>query len=124
MKKNRVALWEAVLVLILTAGVLASQLLGTASISDSSQTVDENGLPVTTTTLKDLERPGTKFGSLTMPEWEDAITKRYPLGEIRHYNSMANMFAGLEAGEIDAALGFIDERQTLAVTYPDLAFIT
>lgn len=36
---------------------------------------------------------------------------------------MANLYAGLDAGEVDAALGFIDVRQTLAETHPNLAFI-
>ena len=49
---------EVLLVLILIAAILASQLIGTASVTDGTQAVDENGLPATSTTLEDLEAPG------------------------------------------------------------------
>ncbi len=124
MNKKPVLVYDALLMLIIIVVILASQLIGTTSVIDESQSVDENGLPVTTKTLKELEEPGTRFGILLMPEWEDEITKRFPMGEIVQYQSMANLYAGLDAGEVDAALGFIDQRETLASTYPNLAFIT
>ena len=50
-----------------------------------------------------------------MPEWEDAVRGRFPQGELRYYQSSANLFTALDAGEVDAALGFFDERETLRV---------
>ena len=124
MNKKSVVVCEVLLIFIIISLILASQLIGETTVSDDSEAVDENGLPITTKTLEELEEPGTKFGVMLMPEWEDAIRKRFPEGEIVHYQTMANLYAGLDAGEVDAALGFIDERDTLAGTYPDLAFIT
>lgn len=117
------AFYEILLAAIIIAILLLSQLIGTTKVADESANVDENGCPVTSVTLADLEAPGTKFGTLTIHEWEMELQKRFPEGEIRHYNSMSNVYAGLEAGEIDAALGFADERPTLATTHPNLALI-
>ena len=110
---NPVFRCEVLLVLILIAAILASQLIGTATVTDGTQAVDENGLPATSTTLEDLEAPGTRFGVLLMPEWEDAVRGRFPQGELRHHQSSANLFTALDAGEVDAALGLFDERETL-----------
>lgn len=121
-QKTSIAL-EIILAIIIIAIVLLPQLIGTTTVVDDAAGLDENGCPVTATTLTDLEAPGTRFGTLTIQEWENEIQKRFPKGELRHYNSMANLYAGLDAGEVDAALGFIDVRQTLAETHPNLAFI-
>ena len=114
---------EIILAIIIIALVLLPQLIGTTAVVDDTAGLDGNGCPVTAATLADLEVPGTRFGTLTIKEWEGEIQKRFPKGEIRHYNSMANLYAGLDAGEVDAALGFIDERKNLAETHPNLAFI-
>ena len=123
MKKKSNAFYEIILAIIIIAMLLLPQLIGTTAVVDERAGVNEDGCPVTTTTLKDLEAPGTKFGTLTVQEWEEQIGKRYPEGELLHYNSMSNLYAALEAGEIDAALGFQDERKTLASTRPMLALI-
>ena len=114
---------EILLAIVIMALVLLPQLIGTTTVIDETAGLDENGCPVATTTLEDLEASGTKIGSLTIQEWQAEISKRFPEAEIRQYNSMANLYAGVDAGEVDAALGFIDERQTLAETHPRLAFI-
>lgn len=103
--------------------LLLPQLVGTTTVTDERANVNENGCPVTTETLADLEAPGTKFGTLTNHEWEMELQKRFPEGEIRHYNNMSNLYAGLDASEVDAAIGFADERPTLANTHPNLAMI-
>ena len=123
MKKNSDAIYEIILAVLIIALMLLPQLIGTTSVADETAGVDENGCPVTSKTLTDLEAPGTRFGTLTIHEWESEIWKRFPEGEIRHYKSVANTYAALEAGEVDAALGFLDERQTLAGTHPELALI-
>ena len=123
MKKNSGAVYEAILALLIIALIFLPQLIGTTTVIDDTAGVDENGCPVTVKTLADLEVPGTRFGTLIIQEWEKDIRNRFPEGEIVHYNSMANLYAALDAGEIDAALGFLDERQTLAGTHPDLALI-
>ena len=94
MKKKSVPFCEALLVLLFFALLLLSQLIGSTSVVDPSLTADENGLPATGTKLEDLEAPGTKFGVLVVPEWEDEIRKRFPEGEIVHYHSMANLYTG------------------------------
>ncbi len=123
MKRKPEAFYEILLAVIIIAVILLPQLIGTTTVTDESVNVDENGCPVTSVTLADLEAPGTRFGTLTIHEWETELLKRFPDGEIRHYNNMSNLYAGLEAGEIDAALGFADERPALAKTHPDLALI-
>lgn len=123
MKQKKITYYEILLAVIIIALILMSQLIGTTTVADDSEGVDEDGLPVTSKTLEDLEAPGTRFGIMTLQEWEMEVRNRFPESEIRLYNSMANSFTALDAGEIDAAMGFIDERQTLAKTHPDLAFI-
>ena len=115
--------YEILLAVIICAMLLLQQLIGTTTVTDESAGVDENGCPVTSKTLENLEAPGTKFGSLTIQEWQMEIEKRFPEGEILNYNSMANLYAALDVGEIDAGFGFQDERPTLARTHPDLAMI-
>ena len=122
-RKNS-AIYEIILLLLILAGILLPQLIGTTMVTDEAAGVDENGLPMTTKTFADLESPSTKFGTLTVREWELEIRKRFPDGEVQQYNTSANMYAALDAGIIDAAFGFIDERQTIAETHPNLAFIT
>ena len=123
MKQKSNVLYEVMLAAVIIAFILMTQLIGTTSVFNKSEGVDEEGCPVTSTTFKDLEAPGTVFGIITIKEWEDMIHSRFPDAEIRHYNSMPNLYAGLDAGEVDAAIGFIDERKTLAGTHPDLAYI-
>ena len=124
MKKKYRIRYEIMWAVIIIALILLPQLIGTVKVVDESQGLDESGCPVTSTTYEDLEAPGTVFGTLTIKEWQDALEKRFPKGVLRQYNSVADSYQGLEAGETDAALGFIDERQTLASTHPNLAFIT
>ena len=123
MKKRYRGAYEILLAVIIIALILLPQLIGTTTITDESAGLDENGYPVTTTTLADLEAPGTVFGTPTIHEWMDALQKRFPEGEVRNYPNMANMYAALDIGEIDAAMGFVDERKTMAGTHPDLAMI-
>ncbi len=122
-KKNPVR-YELFLAVIIIALIILPQLIGTTTVIDETKGFDENGYPVTSMTLKDLEAPGTKFGTLTIHEWVREIEKRFPEGKISHYNSLANLYAALDAGEIDAAMGFINQQEDLADTHPDLAFIT
>ena len=122
--RKNTAFYEVLLLLLILAAILLPQLIGTTMVTDDTAGVDENGLPIATKTFTDLEAPGTKFGTLTVREWELEIRKRFPEGEVQQFNTSANMYAALDAGMIDAAFGFIDERPTIAGTHPDLAFIT
>ena len=115
--------YEILLAVIIAAVLILPQLIGTTTVTDEKANVDENGWPVTTITLGDLEKPGTRFGTLGMPEWETAIRKRFPEGEILQYNHIADMYAALEAGEVEATVGFLSERQALKSTHPDLAMV-
>ena len=123
MKQKTSGFYEILLAVIIVLLLLLPQLIGTVSVFDETEGLDENGCPVTSMTLEDLEAPGTRFGSLTIHEWETEILKRFPEGKVHFYNSLSNSYAALAAGEVDAAMGFIDERQTLAASNPHLAFI-
>ena len=123
MNKKTVLLCEVLLAVAVIALILLPQVIGTTAVTDGAAGVDENGWPVTSTTFEDLEATGTRFGTLTVHEWEQAILKRFPQADIHRYDSMANCYTALESGEIDAAMGFIDQRGPLAQTHPDLAFI-
>ena len=124
LNRENSAIYEIILLLLILAGILLPQLIGTTMVTDDSAGVDENGLPIATKTFTDLEAPGTKFGTLTIQEWETEIRKRFPEGEVQHFANTANLYAALDAGIIDAAFGFIDERETVAGTHPNLAYIT
>lgn len=124
LNRENSAIYEIILLLLILAGILLPQLIGTTMVTDDSAGVDENGLPIATKTFTDLEAPGTKFGTLTIQEWETEIRKRFPEGEVQHFANTANLYAALDAGIIDAAFGFIDERESVAGTYPSLAYIT
>jgi hypothetical protein len=121
--QRRHAYYELLIAIVIVAIVLIPQVVGTTTVSDPTKGLNEDGCPTTTKTLTDLEVAGTRFGTLTKKEWEDEILRRFPQGEIRHYNSFSNCYTGLESGEIDASMGFIDEQKALAETHPDLAFI-
>ena len=123
MRKRHIGAYEILLAVILIALIFLPQVIGTTTITDESAGLDENGLPTTEKTLADLEAPGMVFGSPTIDQWMDSLKKRFPKGEVRNYPNMANMYAALDAGEIDAAMGFLDERKTIASTHPDLALI-
>ncbi len=73
MKKNSDAIYEIILAVLIIALMLLPQLIGTTSVADETAGVDENGCPVTSKTLTDLEAPGTRFGTLTIHEWESEI---------------------------------------------------
>ncbi|MBE6039648.1 MAG: ATP-binding cassette domain-containing protein [Clostridiales bacterium] len=123
MKQKYNAKYELILAVVIICLLMLTQLVGTTTVIDETKEVNEDGCPVTSKTLEDLEAPGTTFGTLTVPEWENGIKERFPEGELRHYNSMANMYEGVESGEVDAAVGFSDERITLSETRPDMAMI-
>lgn len=123
MKRKSNVRYEIIIAAAIICLLMLTQLVGTTEVIDETKGVNEDGCPVTSKTLEDLEAPGTTFGTLTMPEWENGIRERFPEGELRHYNSMANMYEGVESGEVDAAVGFIDERITLAETRPEMAMI-
>ena len=125
MKQKSSSFYEFIILVLILAGILLPQLIGRTMVIDDSVGVDENGLPITTTTYADLEAPGTKFGVLTtMDDVQKKIKERFPEGELSLFNGFSNLYIALDAGQIDAALGFIDERPTIAGTHPDLAFIT
>ena len=123
MKSKSNAGYELILAVLIICLIMLTQLVGTTTVIDETRGVNEDGCPVTSKTLEDLEAPGTTFGTLTVPEWENGIRERFPEGELRYYNSMANMYEGVESGEVDAAVGFTDERITLSETRPGIAMI-
>lgn len=75
-KKNPIR-HEIFLAVIIIALFILPQLIGTTTVIDDTKGLDENGCPVTSTTLEDLEAPGTRFGTLTIHEWEKEIEKRF-----------------------------------------------
>ena len=123
MKKKGNGIYEILLAVIIILLILLPQLIGTQTVTDETAGVNEDGFPVTELTLEDLEAPGTTFGSPTIDEWIKELEKRFPEGKVRNYTTMADLYTALESGEIDAAMGFIDERKTMAETHPDLAYI-
>ena len=123
-RTHSLAFYEVILAVLIVACIAAPQLVGTTTVPDPSQGHDENGCPTATTTFEDLQAPGTRFGTITVKEWQEAIQRRFPEAEVRHYSSLSNTYIGLESGEVDAAMGFIDEQRTMAESHPRLAYIT
>ena len=70
MKKKSGVFYEILLALVIVALILLPQLVGTTTVTDDSAGVDEKGCPVTSMTLENLEAPGTRFGTMTVLEWE------------------------------------------------------
>lgn len=75
MKQKSSGFYETILAILILAVILLPQLIGTTIVTDETAGVDEDGLPVTTKTFTDLKVPGTKFGTLTIHEWETEILK-------------------------------------------------
>ena len=124
MKQKSIAKYEAILAAAIIVMILLTQLIGTTLVPDPAANRDEKGLPVTAMTLKDLEDPGTRVGIVISAEWEQTVRERFPQADIHQYGSLSNLYAALSAGEVDAAVGYIDERPTVCRAYPDLAYIT
>ena len=122
-KRRPLVFYELLIALAIVVIVLVPQLVGTNTVADPSQGLNEDGCPTTTKTLKELEAPGTRFATITNKEWESEIEKRFPQGELRHYNSFSDCYNSLASGEVDAAMGFIDEQKAVAETHPGLAYI-
>ena len=123
MKEKNSTRYELILAIVIICLILMTRLVGTTTVIDETNAVNEDGCPLTSMTFDDLETPGTTFATLTMPEWENGITDRFPEGELRHFNSMDNMYEAVESGEVDAAVGFSDQRITLAESRPGMAMI-
>lgn len=121
--KKNIIFYELLLAVILIALFFIFQLVGTTTVTDEKAYDKENGWPVTTKTLSDLNAPGTKIGSLIVQEYQDGLQKRYPNGVVLTYNSLSDIVTALDSGVIDAGLGFSDARKTMAATYPDIAMI-
>ncbi len=123
MKQKNNTIYEIILLLIIIAAILIPQLVGTTTVNDETRGVDEDGYPATSLTNDDFKVPGMRFGTLSVTEWELSLSEVFPEGELRYYNTMANMYEGVANGEVDAALGFLNEREALAETHPDVAVI-
>ena len=63
--KKKISMLEWLLVGVIAVVLLMTQLIGTTTVSDEWDRVDENGYPVTDKTFEDFSAPGTKFGVLT-----------------------------------------------------------
>ena len=92
---HSLAFYEVILAVLIVACIAAPQLVGTTTVPDPSQGHDENGCPTATTTFEDLQAPGTRFGTITVKEWQEAIQRRFPEAEVRHYSSLSNTYIGL-----------------------------
>ncbi len=122
-KQRSLASYEVLIAVAIVAIILIPQLIGTTTAADPTKGLNEDGCPIATKTLEDLEAPGTRFATITNKEWESEIQKRFPKGEIRHFNSFPDCYTSLASGEADAAMGFIDEQKAVAETHPDVAYI-
>ena len=114
---------EWLLVGVIAVVLLMTQLIGTTTVSDEGDRVDENGYPVTDKTFEDFSAPGTKFGVLTGTDWSFDLMARYPQGEVLAFDSFADIFNALDTGMVDVAVGFLTAREELKTTHPDIAFI-
>ncbi len=123
MGKKKTAKYELILLLFIIAGILLPQLVGTTTVTDTSAVLNGEGYPETGMKLEDLSAPGTRFGVLTGTDWAEGLKELCPEGEILQFRSVADSYSALEAGKIDSAVGFIDQRKKIARTHPDLAFI-
>ncbi|MBQ9010267.1 MAG: transporter substrate-binding domain-containing protein [Clostridia bacterium] len=123
MKKRTIAPYEVLLAVFFVVLFLLTQLIRTTTVQDETSGIDEDGLPTTSLTLKDIEAPGTRIAVPMVPEWETALQKRFPDAEIVRYDDLPSAYMAVASGEAGAAFGFIEERRTLANTNPDLAFI-
>ena len=121
--KKKISMLEWLLVGVIAVVLLMTQLIGTTTVSDEGDRVDENGYPVTDKTFEDFSAPGTKFGVLTGTDWSFDLMARYPQGEVLAFDSFADIFNALDTGMVDVAVGFLTAREELKTTHPDIAFI-
>ena len=108
---------EWLLVGVIAVVLLMTQLIGTTTVSDEGDRVDENGYPVTDKTFEDFSAPGTKFGVLTGTDWSFDLMARYPQGEVLAFDSFADIYNALDTGMVDVAVGFLTAREELKTTH-------
>ncbi len=123
MKKRNPLFYEIIIAIVLIALILLPQILGTTMVYDTTSSLDEDGYPTTSTTLEDLQAPGTRFGIIATNDWSYEIKRKYPNGDFLPFNSMSDTYIALENGKIDAALAFIDQIAEITTAHPTIAFI-
>ena len=107
----------------LLLGLLLPRLIGTTTVPDTAYGMGDSDYPTTSMTLEDLEAPGTRFGVFNGSDWIAPIRERYPNGEIVQLNSLSDCYVALDAGKLDAAIGFLDAQPDLAKSHPGIAYI-
>ncbi len=113
---------EILLVIIIAAILIIPHVVGETTVNDLSAK-DRNGYPSTSKTLDDFNKPGLTFGTNSVTDVVDGMKKRYPDGDFKMYDTLADGYAALATGNIDGMIGFMDMRSQLAVTFPQIAYI-
>ena len=123
MKKGSTGKYELMLALALLLCLLLPQLIGTTTVPDTAYGAGNSAYPTTSMTFEDLDAPGTRFGAFNGSDWIIPIRERFPNGEIVQLNSLSDCYVALDAGKLDATIGFIDAQGDLAKSHPGIAYI-
>lgn len=114
---------DVIFITALILAVLLPNIIGTTTITDDSANVTEEGYAVTEKTFDDFSAKGTKIAIMTGTDWGQEVIKRYPESEIVQLNNAADIYMAVDTGKADTGLGFIESRDELKNTRPNLAFI-
>lgn len=123
MNRSKDAKYEWIILAGIIVLLIITQLVGKTTIGDQTANVDSEGYPLTDKTFDDFNVPGTRFAVLTGTEHAFDIEAKYPDAEILYFDSQADIYSAVAGGKADAGVGYIEQRQELKESHPDLAMI-
>ena len=117
---NRKSLYEIIIVVLIAVPLLLPSLFG-----DGSETyaVGDDGAPVPSIAISDIGKPGTRIAVLTGSELYTAVQENFPQATPVQFDTFADVFYALDAGKVEAALGFDTNISLVRQSYPGLAVV-
>ena len=110
---------------IILAGLIALLVLLGSWLAGPEEmyAVDDDGMTVPSMALADVGKPGTRIAVLTGSELFTAARERFPQATPVQYDTFADVFHALDAGKVEAALGFDTNIPLVRQSHPSLAVI-
>lgn len=117
---GRMRLYEVLIAALIVVLVLVPHVLGAKT---SEYAMGDDGKPVPTLSMDDLQKPGMRIAVLTGSELIDTIQNFFPDAQSLEYDAFADVFNALDTGKADAALGFAPHLTIVPQTYPGMTNI-
>ena len=116
-KKNG---YEILILLLIVVLILLTNMF---SGNHQNYETGDDGNPLPSLTLEDLDRSGRRIAVLTGSELYTAAREKFPQATPVQYDTFADVFYALDAGKVDAALGFDTNIPLVHQSYQGLAVI-